>query len=111
MSTDFVPDKNIAFSEVKTFNHNGITVDTIEDGNVLLTDGTNFMWAYPRAEIETYKMSNNDLESVFHNTYEGVMFTRYGGNDPIRIIEAIEDFFNIRLISEYEDKYGDIVSR
>jgi hypothetical protein len=43
MSIDFVPNKYISFSELKTFNHMGVTVDTIEDGNVLLTDGMNFM--------------------------------------------------------------------
>jgi hypothetical protein len=112
MSTDFVPDKNIAFSEVKTFNHNGVTVHSIdEDGNIILTDSVNFLWASPGTEIRTYrKSSNNDLELISHNHYEGVIFTQYWGNDPIRILEAIEDYFNIRLISEYEDEYGKIVS-
>jgi len=108
MSIDYVPNKSISFSEVKTFNHNGITIKSIdEDGNVLLTDGTNFMWAYPGVEIGTY---DNNLQFLYSNPYEGVMFTRYAGNDPFNIIEAIEDFFNIRLISEYEDEYGKIVS-
>ena len=112
MSTDFVPDKSISFSEVKTFNHNGVTVHSIdEDGNIILTDSVNFLWAYPETEIGTYKKGLNDnLDLISHNHYEGVIFTQYWGNDPIRIIEAIEDFFNIRLISEYEDEYGKIVS-
>jgi len=112
MSTDYVPNKNIPFSEVKTFNHNGVKVDTIdEDENVILTDGTNYLWAYPRVDIETYKNVNNNFQFIYSNSYEGVMFTRYGGNNPDRIIGAIQDFFNVRLISEYEDEYGDIVSR
>jgi len=46
MSTDYVPNKNIIFSELKTFNHKGVTVDTIdEDGNILLTDGKNYLYA------------------------------------------------------------------
>ena len=112
MSTDFVPDKNISFSEVKIFNHNGVKVHSIdEDGNIILTDSANFLWAYPRAEIGTYKKgANNDLDLISHNSYEGVIFTRYGDTDPMKIIFAIEDFFNIRLISEYEDEYGKIVS-
>ncbi len=112
MSTDFVPDKNIAFSEVKTFNHNGVTVHSIdEDGNIILTDSANFLWAYSETEIGTYRRSlSNDLELISHNFYEGVIFTQYWGNDPIRIIEAVEDFFNIRLISEHEVEYGKIVS-
>lgn len=72
----------------------GVTVDTIEDGNVLLTDGKNFMWAYQGVEIGTY---NNKLQFLYSNPYEGVMVTRYAGNDPISIIKAIEDFFNISL--------------
>jgi hypothetical protein len=109
MSTDYVPSNNISFSEVKTFNHNGVTVHTIdEDENIILTDGTNCMWAYPRSEIEVYRRSNDNLEMISHHPYEGVIFTRYGANNPIRIIEAIEEFFNIRLISEYEDEYNDI---
>ena len=45
------------------------------------------------------------------NRYTGVIFTRYGGNDPERIIEAIETFFNVKLISEYEEEFGEIVSK
>ncbi len=107
MSIVFVPNKYISFSEIKSFNHMGVTVDSIEDGNILLTDGTNFMWAYPGAEIGTY---NNKLQFLYSNPYESVMFIRYAGNDPISIIEAIEDFFNIRLICEYDDEYSNIVS-
>ncbi len=107
MSIDFVPNKNFSFSELKTFNHMGVTVDKIEDGSVLLTDGTNFMWAYPETKIGTY---NHNLQFLYGNPYVGVMFTRYAWNDPISIIEAIEDFFNIRLICEYDAEYSNIVS-
>jgi glutamine cyclotransferase len=110
MSTDFVPNKKISFSEIKTFNYNGVTVDTIDgEENIILTDGTSYMWAYPKSEIAVYKASNNNLEMTSHYPYEGVIFTLYGKNDPTKIIEAVEDFFNIRLISEYEDEYGGIV--
>jgi len=110
MSIDFVPNKNISFSEIKTFNHKGVKVDAIEGGNVLLTDGTYFLWAYPRAEIETYGIVKDGSEVISHNHYEGVMFTLYGCNDPVRIFEAIEDFFDIWILSEYDDEYSNIVS-
>lgn len=105
MSTDYIPDKHISFSEIKKFNHNGVKVDVIEDGNVLLTDGTNCMWVYPSAVTETYKKreDNDDLELVATEPYKGVVFTRYGNNDPTNIIEAVQAFFKVRLISEYED--------
>jgi hypothetical protein len=107
MSTDYVSNKEIPFSKIKIFNHNGVNVDVIEDGNILLTDGMNYMWVYPRAEIETYEKSadNNNLEMISNHPYEGAVFTRYGKNDPTKIIEAIENFFNVKLISEYEDSH------
>lgn len=102
MSTDYVPSKNISSSELKTFNHMGVRVDSIDEiDNIILTDGTNHMWVWPNTEIEGDKISD---------VYLGVIFTWYRGNDPTRIIEAIEDFFKVRLISEYEDEYYDIVS-
>lgn len=111
MSTDYVPNNNISFSDLKTFNHMGVTVHSSdEDGNLTLTDGTNFLWAYPRADIETYKIGKNNFQFIYSNPYEGVIFTRYGRNNASRIIEAIQDFFGVRLISEYEDEYGSIIS-
>ncbi len=110
MSINFVPDRNIPFSEIKTFNHKGVTVDRIEDGSVLLTDSTNFMWVYQADETVASKKSNeNYLDCKSENTYKGMMFSRYAGNDPIKIIEAVEDHFNVRLICEYEDDYNKIV--
>ena len=104
MSTDYVPNKNISFSEIRTFNHDGVTVDTVdEEGNIILTDGTNHMWAYPRSDFQTYTIVNNNFQIIGCNPYEGLMFTRYGGNNPNMIIRAIQDFFDVRLISEYED--------
>jgi hypothetical protein len=43
--------------------------------------------------------------------YTGVIFTRYGGNDPDKIIKAIESYFSVRLISEYEDEFDEIVGK
>lgn len=39
------------------------------------------------------------------------MFARYGVNDPELIIEAIEEFFEVELISEYEEDFYEIVDR
>jgi hypothetical protein len=111
MSTDYVPSKNISFSELKTFNHMGVRVDTIDEvGNIILTDGTNYMWVWPNIEGNQDKTSKSDCGSISNDVYLGVIFTRYAGNDPTRIIEAIEDFFKVRLIAEYEEEYYDIVS-
>lgn len=113
MSTDYIAVKNIPFSEIKKFNHNGVKVDDIQDGNVLLTDSVNYMWVYPRAVIGTYKEreDNKVWECVSTEPYEGAIFTKYGNNDPENIIEAVENYFKTRLISEYEEEYYKIASR
>lgn len=112
MSTDYVPNKDILFSELKAFNHKGVTVDTVyKDGSIILTDGRNYLYAYSSSEIETYEIREKRFEYISRNPYEGVIFTRYGVNDPKKIIDSIEDYFKVRLISEYEDEYNDIVSR
>lgn len=113
MSTDYIADKNIPFSEIEKFNHNSVKVADIKDGNVLLTDDVNCMWVYPRALIGTYKERENDKvwECVSTEPYEGTIFTRYGNNDPENIIEAVENYFKTRLISEHEEEYYKIASR
>jgi hypothetical protein len=68
------------------------------------------MWVYPADETVSSKDSNEDHVDInFEYTYKGMMFSRYAGNDPIKIIEAVEDHFNVRLICEYEDEYNKIV--
>ena len=110
MSTDFVPNKNIPFSKIKTFNHNEVKVDTIdEDGDVILTDGKNYFYARHGSDIETISFEEKEPRIMFSHRYTGVIFTRYGVNDPERIIEAIEAFFNVKLISEYEEEFDEIV--
>jgi len=37
------------------------------------------------------------------------MFTRYGGNDPEKILLTIMNYFNVRIYSEYDDEYREIV--
>ena len=115
MSTDFVTNKHIPFSKIKKFNYSGVKVDKIDESGdgVLLTDGRNYMWAFPNADFETIIFDNNkktaEVEDTFH--YEGVLFTRYAGNDPEMIIEAIESFFDVTLISEHEDEFDEIISK
>ena len=113
MSTNFVSSTNIPFSKIKTFNYSGVTVDEIdEDGNLILTDGDNYVWAFPNTDFETFNFENRykpEFESILH--YEGVVFTRYGGNDPTMIIEAIETFFDVSLVSEYQDEFDEIITK
>ena len=52
-----------------------------------LTDGTNFVWAYANR-----KGFVTD-------------FTRYGGNSPYRIFDAICEEFGVRIVSEHEPEF------
>lgn len=89
MSTEFMPSKRIAFERIRSFSHNGVTA-IVHVGNVLLREGENYLWAYP--------------------AYPGrrVTFVRQGSNEVMKIIEALEDFFHVRLITEHEDEFFDI---
>ena len=59
MSTSYVTDKPIDMEALRNFHHNGITVDSIEEDDIILT--------------------------------------------------AIEDYFQVKLISENEDEFDNIV--
>ena len=105
MSTDFVPDKPILILEIYKFDHHGVSVDKVdEDGSATLTDGKNHLWVYDRPEMCTLERRGNELVETDSYEYNGVMFTRYGQNDPTKIIEAIEEYFDVCLVSEYEDQ-------
>ena len=112
LSTDFVPNKNIPFPKIKTFNHNGVTVDTIdEEDGVVLTDGKNYFYSRFGSEMETISFEEKEPKIISSHKYTGVIFTRYGQNDPEKIIEAIESFFDVKLISEYEEEFDEIVGQ
>jgi len=110
MSIDFVPNKSISFAELKTFNHRAVKVDTIyDDDSLILTDGKNYLWAYSTAEIEIYRTEKDGSESVSHNHYDGVMFKLCGANDHVRIFDAIENYFDIWMVSEYDEEYESVI--
>jgi len=90
MSTIFVTDGPIPYSELKNLNHMGVKMDEDHgEGGITLTDGDNYLWASPYSDF--------------------VMFTRYGGNDPEKILLTIMNYFNVRIYSEYDDEYREIV--
>ena len=90
MSTEFMPSKRIAFERIRTFSHNGVTA-ILQDGDVLLREGENYLWAYPPCPGRR------------------VTFVRQGANEVMPMIEALEDYFHVRLITEYEDEFFDII--
>ena len=58
LSTDFVPNRTIPFSKIKTFNHSDVKVDTInENGDVILTDGKNYFYARLLTTITILRIS------------------------------------------------------
>ena len=106
MSTDFISKKPISFDELRFFAQGGIYVDSApDDDSVILTDGKNYLWAVETSEV---KFGAVDEIGEFIETDDeksGVLFTRYAGNRPEKIITAIEAYFETELISEHSDLF------
>ena len=106
MSTDFVSKEPIPFDDIKSFSKDGIYIDSMHDDNsVILTDGTNYLWAMETPEIKYRKKDDNEKFKNEPTRKNGILFTRYAGSYPERIIEVIESHFNTKLISEYSDEF------
>lgn len=90
MSTEFMPSHRIAFDRIRNFNCNGVRA-LVENGNVFLTDGSSYLWAYPACPGRR------------------VTFIRQGGNDVEKIIEALERHFRVWLVTEHEDEFFEII--
>lgn len=90
MSTELMPSKRIALERIRNFSHNGVTA-RLKDGDVLLTDGRSCLWVFPACADRR------------------ITFVRQGDNDVMPIIEALEGYFHMRLVSEYEDEFFGII--
>jgi hypothetical protein len=90
MSTEFMPSKRIAFDRIRNFSHNGVKA-VVDDGNLSLREGENYLWAYPACPGRR------------------VTFCRQSDNEVMPIIEALEDYFHVRIITEYEEEFFDII--
>ena len=104
MSTSFILTNNIPINEIKRLeNYEGIKVEfnPVIDGE----------------KYEDYILiSSKDLDNGNTNYLHGEInlddtinfFRRYGGNNPERIIQCIEDEFNTHCIDEYQDEFEKI---
>lgn len=90
MSTEFMPSKRIAFDRLRNFNYNGVRA-TVEHGDLFLTDGIGYLWAYPAIKGRR------------------VTFIRQGDNEVEKIIEVLESYFRVWLVSEYDDEFFEII--
>lgn len=93
MSTDFIPSRRIAFDRIKSFHYGKIHAEQIDVDSVGLTDGKNYLVAYAPGEGVR------------------IWFSRSGANDPRAIVTAIERVFKVRLISEYEKEFAQILAK
>jgi len=99
LSVDFVSNQPIDYSELKRFNFKGVWVDEIDTyGNILLTDGKNYLWCYSCSDKDTAT-----TESQVNQCH--VLFTRYAFNEVERIMEAIKEYFKISFIFESDDRF------
>jgi len=94
MSTNWIPQRPIPFAALEAFKQNGIEARATKgDRALVLTDGENYLSVYPVQEENT------------------VLLERSGTNDPAAIVQAIEDAFGIKLISEYDPEYSELAER
>ncbi|SRR6056297_3019266 len=110
MSTDYIADNPINLEALGNFNHQGVWVDTKEEDGVILTDGTHYLHAETNPEIYSVNIDHETKEARldYSHQYQGIMFTRYGRNDPEKIIAAIEDYFKVKLVSEHEEAFDEL---
>ncbi len=89
MSTYFIPDGAISFEDLRSFRKGDVRA-VLEDGNLMLTDGQNYL-------------------QVFRQTQSWpIAFERCGANNPDRIIKALEATYKVRMVSEYDDDFETI---
>jgi hypothetical protein len=106
MSIEFVSVEPIIFDTLKNFDFDGVSVHSIEDENaVVLTDGTNYLWAEVTPDVLFGRLDENGDFKTESKDMNGVVFTRYGGNNPGKIIQAIEECFETKLISEHDPDF------
>jgi len=94
MSTNWIPQRPIPFAALEVFKQNGIEARATKGGRgLVLTDGENYVSVYPVDDANT------------------VLIERSGTNDPSAIVQAIEDTFGIKLISEYDPEYSELAEQ
>ena len=89
MSTEYMPSRRIAIERIKDFNHNGVSARLVK-GYVLLSDGVSGMWAFPASWGRR------------------VTFVCKGDKNVTHIIEALEEYFKMTLVSEHESMFHEI---
>lgn len=111
MSTDFVSAKPIIFDHLKIFDFKGVSVDSIDgEDSVILTDGTNYLWAITTSDVLFGRLDGDGDFKIESEDMKGILFTRYAGNYPEKIILAIEEHFGTNLISEGDDAFEKYVT-
>lgn len=96
MSVDYLPEKKISYNEVMNLAIAGITIQEAKDPPhpleeaCVLTDGKDYLWAYA--------MKNG-----------GSSFTAFGSNNPDNILELLSAHFKTDFVSEYDDKFHELV--
>jgi len=89
LSTYFIPDGAIPFDDLRSFDQGDVRT-VLEDGNLMLTDGKNYLHVYR------------------HTKSWPIAFERCGASNPDRIIEALEATYKVRMVSEYDDDFETI---
>ncbi len=111
MSTDLVSVEPITLDQLKGLDFKGVYVDSAPNkDSVILTDGTNYLWAFASTDVLFGRLDENGHFQVENEGTDGILFTRYAGNYPEKIILAIEEYFETRLISEGDDDFSKYIT-
>ena len=57
---------------------------------------------------EIFHDGTNYLHFATNSKGDVIDIFRYGGNSPGDILEELEDIFEVTMVSEYEEEYGDL---
>jgi hypothetical protein len=90
MSTNYVTDLPIRITELDALKDKGVKLKEDEFGLILAMD-------------------NAHLFVYFESEYSPVMFSRYGDNNPLKILQLIKNEYGVEIISEYDDGYERLI--
>jgi hypothetical protein len=94
MSTDFITEPGIPMRMLRGFDQQGVSTTEETADSLVLIDGTNYLTACSSSEDDAPCFSRN-----------------HGGGEPCNILSTVAEHFGVRIISEYEDDWHEIVEK
>jgi len=93
MSTEFITVPGIPLASLRGFDHRGVRAAEEDADSLVLTDG------------------KNSLMVCAESDEDAPCYVSSGGGDPFPILEAVSEAFAVRVISEHDDEWHEIVEK